>query len=1385
MTFAAIMSGLDAPPAYAAEDENGRPEVERGVSDNSGDNGQPAQRRQSSGAGARKGRPRAPRGAAQAADAGKRKKQFTWADGQAYYNHDRASGHGLDGVGSIATVDFHHNLTFFVPWSTWIANARHFDDIQPNNRRAEMYRKLIAFFLELARDLRDWDLSKDTPSEHFHPVIIWETCGDRSWSSDHTTTVSGFRVRLTCRRFQLDGDQPECDISMKIWDMLTQSLRAERSWWSFNPQEWLDMTQRLFQVTMSKRELSIADVTNPFGVCYPARLFSLEKAIEHASGLIPATNPVQLDIRHYKEVVEGFERWVFPYPEQTFRFDLEHANADRLRQYYFPHLRPRATDAQVETELREYFRGKDPSTLSQDEIDRMRVHFTYCSSYTPTNPEVFTLAKLKAKNRERVKEAAQLAAQDLPDPKERTADQKAEYERRYAETLKQASIAGIKEFMAKIWIPDALTLPPPVQANVKQWFEHFKKYRNPCILRKQRHRSLSRIADKFASVLIMLHTGKFVESGHVDILRFWLAALHVYLSRDLRINIVTIGVSSNGKSFSLKVLEDMLVKNTWANVMYQTQKAVTGLDRIPDHLAHTITPEEKVGFMRQEKRITLMEEVPASMLGVSHPSTQHGSSDAESMEKNRRTASSVTYSALHIAKDGTRVFEEQTVQCSDVLLGVTNPFKGTINPYIASRYAVIHQTAKNASRILNAMLAKPTPEGKRLWDQFTELTRWDQVRVCLIAYLIETECLAEVDTTASDAVIAAVIEEGRTQGLRQLENVRNAQRVRMMAEVICVLEAIDTFFDSECSPLVESEWRDEYLVGLRKYLRTTKEHAVMALGLFRSQYEDPVVPVAEQAIQQVIKWYARKRQESQAEHEKSVREVEREIATALRRGRREDASVWTEKLNEMKDWRERRANGWVWSSADPSFDLKSDEDSTSIPDNQIGLGDNSVSDAPGAQWPEHKFLYGKHTIDEADLAKMFNKCMDTEKMIGKLSRQIHEVPMKCNKPGKEDLPTVLRTLLNMTVTVDGWRERADGSKESVGKREVPALTLACRQEGSDWKYEMSIPEGGFSKHSVGMLHEVIEKVLSHKYARQERLLYGASDSKYPYLFQCIDIRPNPLAGMFKLTPPGYFERVIQEASLALVKDVAATARGAVATFSLDEVFQNQMERCDLNTDIDRFAIDRLEQRERLTECELMLKPSHHPVVLEWELWHGRKDKLVYPECLTESVESAEDDNEPPRKKVMLASEVLAGLKRVRNGQATEQDERDWDRHSSQRSRRSEEEEEQAGDEAEDGIAERSDDTLFLNRASISALTDNNYGKSYINVIDAKWRSLEPEDLQPYEMIDEEEQSNRADNSGSESVADEEDAVERPSPTVRRRHQVVEETEEEKMEEEDV
>jgi hypothetical protein len=1403
----------DAPPAYAAEDGNVQPEAERGVSDNSGDNPQPAQRRQSSGAGAKKGRLRAPRGAA-LAGTGKRKKHLSWADGRVYYDQDRAVAAGLDGVSNVATVAFHHNLVFFVPWSTWTPNARNFDAIQPNNRRAEMYWKLIAFFIDLARDLRFWDVYRpENPAEHFRPVLVWETCGEISRSSDHSISVSGFRLRLTCRRFQMDGEQPECDINYKIWTMLTRQLFAtERTWWSFNPREWLEMTQLLFQVSMDKRELSCGDVTDPFGVCHPLELFSMTKAVDSAKGLHPATNSAQLDIRSYKQVIGGIERWVFPYPEWTFCFDLERADSERVRNYYFPHLRPRAPDIEVEAELRSHFQGRDPSTISQDEIDRMRTYFTYSGSNTPRNPDVFTPAKLKAKNRERLRQAAELAALDLPPAKERTSEQKEQYKRKYAEQLKQASIAGIRDFMSKIWIPNSLTLPPSVQANVKRWFEHFKKYRNPCLLRQPIHSNLSPIADKFALMLIALHSTKFVESGHVDILRYWLAALHVYLSGDLRINIVTIGVSSNGKSFSLKVVMEMLNVGTWASLLYQSQKAMTGLDKIPEHLVDTITPEEKVGFMKQEKRITFMEEFPASMLGVVQHGSQPGSSDNDSLEKNKRTYSSVTYSVLRMASNGDRIQEEETIQCSDVLLAVTNPLKGTINPYIASRYAIIHQVPKDATGIFNAMLASATPECKRVWSAFVERTQWDQVRVCLVACLIETECLGAVDTSASDAVISAVITEGRTQRLRQLENVRHGQRIRMAAEIICVLEAVDIFFDSELSPLLTREWNSDHLVGIRKYLRTTKEHAVIALGLFRAQYEDPVVPVAENAILHVIRHYTKRDEDEQKAHEDMVAKMERQIGAARKRGLQEQDKLLSEELANAKHWREQRLKGWVWSSAEPSAvaEGRSEGSLRSAHDSYPDVSDN-IGDALGAQWPDYGFVYGKHSVEQATLCKIFNRCMNTEKMISRLAHEILNVPAHCAKPGKEDLTGVLRTLLNMMVTVDAYKEVPGGSNQPIGKREVPALTLACREEARVWKYEMSIPEAGVGNRSYGMLQQVIEKVLRHECARHERLLYGVPIPKHPYLFQCIDIYPDPRAGVFKLFPPGYFDKLIRDKSLALVDRMGATARDETPVYRLKEIFPHQVQRYDLDMDIDRFAIGRFELRERLTECELRLQPSHHPFVLGKELWHGRDGGKQYPEDLLPALAdaTAEDDGASPRKRVMLASELLRNMRRVATGRATEQDEREWGL-SSERSRYDEEEEEQKYEDEPDHTGEKESIRIPLSAQPVLALIDNNYGKSFEHVIEEGHYSLDPEDWEPpddaqldgleqlegeipsVEQIREESgQAVAARNaiamvdfsemqSALSEVQGEDDP---PSPLVKRRRKVVHEMDEEKMIEE--
>jgi hypothetical protein len=1147
-----------------------------------------------------------------------------WAQGQPYYNRDRFCEQcctlnpgseyedincGHDAEPGIATLQKSDMICIFAPWWIWRPTARIIGDIKKTNRIAMMYMNLFQWLLEFARALYTADCFQQDKAKKYYPVVVWESVPNADGYEEdnpHHVTLSGIRMRFSCRRLEspVISNNPGMMITKRIWGrMQDHNTDSSRDTHEFSDREWLEICGDLGALgTHPKSHLEAHDVIDANGGCNPLRVFSMDRSVEASKKYKPHTRCANLG--DYMQLQRG--RWVFPFPHFAFKFDLGlYKSPEAFQQLFLPHLKPLPTMKEIEADIEQYCAMGNPMS------PLLEHHFRYRPSVEPEGPSVFTIRRLKEKQRNRIAHIPEKAAVEFPLPSDRTEEENDHCYWLTKELLKLVYVDGLKQFASKIWMEDTLSLAPCVKRNISYWNTHLTKYKSPCLPRPHTFKNLSRIGDLLQNMSLSLHTLDFVESAHQDILRMFISSLQVYFKTKMHCNELIMGKAMNGKSFALNVLITILIVGTWVNLIYRTAKSDTGLNEIPKELKERkLDDEELIAFMPHEQRICINEEVPLASLGIL-PHKQKGViTEEESLEKNKKTSDKITYSACGKDKDGERIREERTIFVSAVYFEATNEFdKNLTSDAMASRAYLNDQPARNFGKIIHAMLAKRTPQGDILREWNIERFRFMQCRVCRLAQQIRANALPRIDCTASDIFITQVLQRGKTQRLRNLDQTRHFQRASYLAETICAIEAIDLFYDSHITPLKDLPWTIECDIGIRKYLRTNTEHACIALGFLQNQWEDPLIPLMEQVLEEVF-----------------TKEYDR--------WRRLDAK------NKVKRGIEAEA--------------KETHKKLLISDNSTPIVLDAQDDIPiGARWPQRPYDYDRLELPQERKGVHFRGIRTWPGMLAKVVQLVKNTPTHTQKPNPTSIPRLIDELLKMKVKV-----KVQLPNGTMRTQRVPALTIAMKPlNESQTVYEFSMPKLAPGARGGNRLLATVTNVLNRKYQRPRTVVYGAMQPGKPFMFETIEVDPPPNARPMRILQSAWFPDSVKQMAMRMSSCIGTNRYDKIPTILQSQVFARKVRCIELNMDLDEWAIEDFNVRSNLTDTEIKTKPSIWPRHLQEELakdnYGGDGEAQVYPDFFEDVIDQIDDN--ASEESVMKASEMLKKLKLVCRGGGTDED----------------------------------------------------------------------------------------------------------------------------------
>lgn len=410
---------------------------------------------------------------------------------------------------------------------------------------------------------------------------------------------------------------------------------------------------------------------------------------------------------------------------------------------------------------------------------------------------------------------------------------------------------GLRVFYTCVWNTDS-DIEPSLKAIVK-WTNDFrmgtatgftKLHRKNFSMPRQKFSfNLPRGSEVFWTYLAPLETVFNVINTHSYIARAYVCCLHVYSSRPLKPGILLSGVPGGGKSYVMDVLKEILISGTWTSIDSVTEKSLTASGNMFNRL------------------IILIDELPASKVS-SKPSKngdqngERGTSTGEGIEAILKRA--IAQGELsHTRQEQDPVTGQfKTVQVMTKIntfwMALTNDsFKNFTLPIVNRFQCELVVDDARCSKEENVMRQAKTKPNPDKFDRTKKavITRYqrDQAMIAMIYCLQESKVLEPVNNTAAAVFLAKVMAtvEGKCIGTGDR---RNTDRTLEVAEVSCLLGAIDIGLDSELAPYRFEDWQPHHMLALMPHFVIQFEHIVFAIGVTACQHENYAIRMILRAI---------------------------------------------------------------------------------------------------------------------------------------------------------------------------------------------------------------------------------------------------------------------------------------------------------------------------------------------------------------------------------------------------------------------------------------------------------------------------------------------------------------------------------------------------------
>jgi hypothetical protein len=770
----------------------------------------------------------------------------------------------------------------------------------------------------------------------------------------------------------------------------------------------------------------------------------------------------------------------------------------------------------------------------------------------------------------------------------------------YVQARHRFIISRYMDFEKEIWHEDAC-IPDSVKS-ICLWEKQFRaEHRNFSMPQEKMSSNLSPFGDLMASRLSLLETAEEVFTVHTHTMTCILSSLQVFFDTMFHAHVMFAGPARSGKSFTqIKAIAN-LIPGTFRKLTYETMKAKTGAgSESPYKYSHLAE---------------FFEEILPTTIGISNNTSSKNSTnntDAEALFKNLLTSGEITFSTLMTDANGKRHLVEQTIKVNSVIIAATNAYFSQIPDAMISRFVTItYQNNERADR--GGAVAKVSSKPGIVNDEAKALSRlrWkrDQYLIAKTAYFIQAMAgIVTLDFSCADAVFAIVADAASKEPycLRGFSDVRKIEQLRFIATPLVCLDAFHKVFDSETSNIKDLDYHPIHFLQILPYLKSTTEHAVFALGNLEHQFEDRIYEnVVDALIKNVFKLTPNTLPQPQQQYNSN-----------------------SHNNNTLSD---------------PFMnDLENDEDDRAhmFPDIQ-----SYVNDGPGPQLMPWRNGYvnddGPYycvSFNDIGLAHKQQKTDKHGRVIATDTGSMQANPVKLvieklanilgNKmmpsPQTGDIIHAVCELKEKTVSKEIKEYEASDrvgqrAREIIVKRNLPILEFDM--ENSRLKILKSYVLESFSVDSANKnkLRSCIEKTLSHKYARECELVYGAPHEYYPNIFQTVKIKPNPNAKTLNIINPDYFDDSIKRYSIAALKGVMANNTNVNKDIETnwDEMFASKKSLL-IECDLDDYFTYQFLSRNYYTEHECKMDydlriPFNHPLVVKKQILNNRS-LLKYPDC---------------------------------------------------------------------------------------------------------------------------------------------------------------------------
>lgn len=1036
----------------------------------------------------------------------------------------------------------------------------------------------------------------DNRIENRQPNALFATMEKcNHYKSNHMSCMK-LRIAINTKDRSIDNTKPqELDFGSIVFSLLTRNETREAG-----PRNKRNVTEHAYEKITFERYFKLVGMYT--GVDIPASVRCKENVMLPGSPVHPKS---VFDLYHSHRIARtarahnmfwDMNQYVndhgihnYPDPACVYLLDNDVMKSANFFGYLWPHVaKPTEDDAQRKLFVRQFVNDVDVDVDDEcDEDDRQRMerdvgrlYDQYCRCKV-SDSNAMDLAGLKRRQTVRMRNAFTIAAGDFD--KLRTLRAKVQMD-------------GLEEFQ-QLFHRDG-DVPDSIKA-IADWIDkHLVKYYHFCLPFKKQSRNLSRFADVLASLSAQLESVFGVATLQEDIICGVMKAFHVYSNKMFHAHTLFFGPPKIGKTFAFQVLQMLLIPKTWQEYASMTPKSNTAPGKKYNHL------------------IEFLEEAPPSMLDIGNPGTGTGankkqSSDVAAAMKLKLTRSKITHKLLMMDPvTAKRTTMDLEIEYNTVMFFASNDHASDVSLPMLSRfhYKTFQQAKERDDHggVMTKMQVNADPKFNRVKQSLIYRMQRNQALVAIVYYMIEGGILAPIDLTVAYIVFYEVMKLAREKGLSGTDDVRNFERLCFVAEVLVILEAIDTVFDSELSPFIirdddgkptkeykTFEWRDMLII--EPYLKASVETCTIALGLLHDQFENEVT---KNVVKTLIRTFYKGPIENEAKNTLPYPTLEAERKKHQANFLRNDPKYH---------------DGQGLASWNIEYDekLKANKEYEASFDSLYYSTEFPIKHTETIQDKNRPTTFMRHDNNN-------NKQLSTEELITKLAESLG--PKMSPRPERRDLLHALHMLNTLPV------------KNSSGVTSGGDFALQF-QEGRMYFARSLV--SGFEHDS---LKTIVKEVLDRVTLNKRQYIYGETYDKRPYIWDTIVVDPDkndhtPL----QVVDPNYFDDAVQSFTLAAVTsmdDGLLAAEVYEREPTLFDIFSNQP-TLTIDESLDKYvSVKRLDAL-KLIGKDLEGKPSVLPSEYRRQIFMLMSKRQVdalknYPQCFPLTLAQQQEDHKRKR-----------------------------------------------------------------------------------------------------------------------------------------------------------